>query len=111
MIKNFLDHKKAMLFDLDGTLVDSMWMWEAIDIEFLGAYGYECPEDLQRAIEGMSFSETAVYFKERFKLPLSLDEIKAISVQKLRHTRLQRDLIAVLVDRHLNPDCLDLVQA
>ena len=81
MIKNFLDHKKAMLFDLDGTLVDSMWMWEAIDIEFLGAYGYECPEDLQRAIEGMSFSETAVYFKERFKLPLSLDEIKAIWVQ------------------------------
>ena len=29
----------------------------------------------------MSFSETAVYFKERFKLPLSLDEIKAIWVQ------------------------------
>ena len=28
-----------------------------------------CPEDLQRAIEGMSFSETAVYFKERFALP------------------------------------------
>ncbi len=25
-----------MLFDLDGTLVDSMWMWEAIDIEFFG---------------------------------------------------------------------------
>ena len=76
MIKNFLENKKAVLFDLDGTLVDSMWMWEAIDIEFLGAYGYECPDDIQRAIEGMSFSETAVYFKERFDLPLSLDEIK-----------------------------------
>ena len=44
----------------------------------LGAYGYECPDDIQRAIEGMSFSETAVYFKERFDLPLSLDEIKAV---------------------------------
>lgn len=77
-----------MLFDLDGTLVDSMWMWEAIDIEFLGAYGYECP-DPERAIEGMSFSETAVYFKERFDLPLSLDEIKAVwtrmSIDKYRH--------------------------
>ena len=89
MIKNFLENKKAVLFDLDGTLVDSMWMWEAIDIEFLGAYGYECPDDIQRAIEGMSFSETAVYFKERFDLPLSLDEIKAVwtrmSIDKYRH--------------------------
>ena len=89
MIKNFLENIKAVLFDLDGTLVDSMWMWEAIDIEFLGAYGYECPDDIQRAIEGMSFSETAVYFKERFDLPLSLDEIKAVwtrmSIDKYRH--------------------------
>ena len=32
-----LDGKQAVIFDLDGTLVDSMWMWKAIDIEFLGA--------------------------------------------------------------------------
>ncbi len=68
---------KAAIFDLDGTLVDSMWMWKAIDIEYLSRYGYECPEDLQRIIEGMSFSETAVYFKERFQIPESLEEIKA----------------------------------
>ena len=86
-----LENIKAVLFDLDGTLVDSMWMWEAIDIEFLGAYGYECPDDIQRAIEGMSFSETAIYFKERFCLPDSLDVIKAewvwtrMSIDKYRH--------------------------
>ena len=90
MIKNFLENKKAMLFDLDGTLVDSMWMWEAIDIEFLGAYGYECPDDIQRAIEGMSFSETAVYFKERFDLPLSLDEIKAVWTRMSMKARQKR---------------------
>ena len=36
-----LENIKAVLFDLDGTLVDSMWMWEDIDIEYLGRYGYE----------------------------------------------------------------------
>ena len=83
-----LDKKKAFIFDLDGTLVDSMWMWKDIDVEFLSAYGYECPEDLQKSIEGMSFSETAVYFKERFALPLKLEEIKQIwtemSLEKYR---------------------------
>lgn len=84
-----LNKKKAVIFDLDGTLVDSMWMWKDIDIEFLKGYGYECPDDLQKAIEGMSFSETAAYFKERFRLPLALEEIKAIwtemSLNKYRH--------------------------
>lgn len=83
-----LKHKKAVIFDLDGTLVDSMWMWKAIDVEFLARYGLECPEDLQKAIEGMSFSETAAYFKERFQIPDSLEEIKAawteMSIEKYR---------------------------
>ncbi len=67
----------AVIFDLDGTLVDSMWLWKQIDIDYLARYGIELPEKLQEDIEGMSFSETAVYFKERFNLSDSLDKIKA----------------------------------
>ncbi|MCM1551917.1 MAG: HAD family phosphatase [Butyrivibrio sp.] len=71
-----LEGIEAVIFDLDGTLVDSMWMWHQIDIEYLGRYGIELPDKLQESIEGKSFHETAVYFKERFNIPESLEEIK-----------------------------------
>ena len=67
---------KAVIFDVDGTLIDSMWIWKQVDIEFLGKRGIPLPERLQSEIEGMSYSETAIYFKARFDLTDSLDEIK-----------------------------------
>ncbi|MCR5685727.1 MAG: HAD family phosphatase [Lachnospiraceae bacterium] len=73
-----LENISAVIFDLDGTLIDSMWMWRTIDLEFLGARGIELPDDLQESVAGMSFSETAVYFKERFGLKEDTDEIKRI---------------------------------
>ncbi len=89
MTDGILHEKQAVIFDLDGTLVDSMWMWKAIDIEYLGRFGYECPDDLQKIIEGMSFTETAYYFKERFCLDCSIEEIKQdwihMSVEKYRN--------------------------
>lgn len=66
----------AVIFDMDGSLVDSMWIWHEIDIEYLGRFGISLPQGLQSKIEGMSFHETAVYFKEHFSIPNSLDEIK-----------------------------------
>ena len=66
-----LENIKAVIFDLDGSLVDSMWLWYQIDVEYLGRFGLEVPKGLQHDIEGFSFSETAVYFKERFHVFLN----------------------------------------
>jgi HAD superfamily hydrolase (TIGR01509 family) len=66
---------KAVIFDLDGTLIDSLWVWEQVDIEYLKKRGIKLPDDLRRAIEGMSFSDTAVYFKKRFGFEDPIDEI------------------------------------
>lgn len=66
----------AVIFDLDGSLVDSMWIWRDIDIEYLDKFGISLPENLQSEIEGKSFSETAYFFKERFQLPVSIEAIK-----------------------------------
>ena len=76
MAHEMLNDIKAVIFDLDGSLVDSLWMWRDIDIEYLGKFGIPLPENLQREIEGMSFSETAVYFKEHFNIPDSIEQMK-----------------------------------
>ena len=67
---------EAVIFDLDGSMVDSMWVWKAVDVEYLGRFGITPPDNLQSSIGGMSFSETAFYFKERFQIPDSVDVIK-----------------------------------
>jgi HAD superfamily hydrolase (TIGR01509 family) len=71
MLKNI----KAVLFDLDGTLVDSMGLWREVDIEYLESKGCSMPEGLQQDIEGLSMRETAVYFKKRFGMKDSIDEM------------------------------------
>ena len=76
MKNKMLENIDAVIFDLDGSLVDSMWMWKQIDIEYLARFDIPLPEDLQSSIQGMSFSETAIYFKERFQIPDSLEQMK-----------------------------------
>jgi 16S rRNA pseudouridine516 synthase len=88
-IERILQDTQAVLFDLDGTLVDSMWMWKNIDIEYLGRFGIPYQEGLQQQIEGMSFSETALYFKEHFQIPDSIQQMKddwnAMALHKYTH--------------------------
>lgn len=67
----------AVIFDLDGTLIDSMWIWKDIDMRYLMQHGYELPDDLQKSIEGMSTTETAQYFKNRFGIQDTIDTIKS----------------------------------
>ena len=96
--------KKAVIFDLDGTLVDSMWMWYDIDVEYLARFGITIPEGLQAAIEGMSFSETAVYFKERFQIPDSLEKMKNDIIDELvtKFSALTDDEMKTLYESVLN---------
>lgn len=70
-----LENIKGAIFDLDGTLVDSMWVWSKIDIDYLESKGHALPENLNSEICHLSFTQTANYFKERFSLSDSIDTI------------------------------------
>ena len=72
-----LEDIKAVIFDLDGSLVDSMWVWESIDHMFIGEYELTVPKDFYKKMEGKGFTETAQYFLESFpELDFTVDEIK-----------------------------------
>ena len=70
---------KAIIFDLDGTLIDSMGLWREVDEEFLTSRGVPVPEDLfDNLPSGNSFIQTAEYFRERFALKETNSEIMKI---------------------------------
>lgn len=63
-----MNNIKGAIFDLDGTLFDSLWVWEEVDRRFLGKRGFEVPPDYSLAISAMSYRETAEYTVKRFGL-------------------------------------------
>ena len=73
-----LNEIEAVIFDLDGTLADSMWVWTEIDREFFASRQIEMPDTLQKDIEGLGFTETAEYFVRTFRLPETVEELKEI---------------------------------
>ena len=72
------DQFKAVLFDLDGTLVDSMSMWKEIDVDYLKRFNISVPPTLQQDIEGLTMEQTAHYFKNTFNIPDSIENIMCI---------------------------------
>ncbi|AJA49823.1 haloacid dehalogenase, IA family protein [Clostridium pasteurianum DSM 525 = ATCC 6013] len=66
---------KAAIFDMDGTLIDSMWVWNLIDVTYLKKRNLIMPPTLRSDIEHLSFLETAQYFKDKFNLRDSLQDI------------------------------------
>ena len=66
---------KGAVFDLDGTLLDSMHVWENVDKNFLKKRGIQVPDDYNQAVKNMYFPTAAKYTKERFGLVESEEEI------------------------------------
>ena len=72
---------QGAIFDLDGTLLDSMGMWSQIDVEFLAKRGIALPSDYQDAVTPLGALDAAHYTIARFGLsdtPYALEYVKAL---------------------------------
>ena len=66
---------KGAIFDLDGTLLDSLGVWGVVDRRFFERRGLKMPTDYQAAIKGLSFIDTARFTKRLLGLDESPEEI------------------------------------
>ena len=65
----------AAIFDLDGTLLDSMHVWARVDEIYFEKRGMVAPDDYGPALAGLSYRESAEYTKARFGFPEPWEEI------------------------------------
>lgn len=77
--EEFLKNEKitGMIFDVDGTLLDSMPVWNHSGEQYLASIGVCAPPSLGRILFSMTMQQGAEYIKNTYKLLQSEEEIKS----------------------------------
>ena len=63
------------IFDMDGVLLDSNYIWRDLGSRYLRNYGKEPEENLRSLLQPMTMEDTAIYFREHYRIPRTAKEI------------------------------------
>ena len=66
---------KGAIFDFDGTLVDSMFIWDTIGEVYLRSLGKEPKENLTETFKTFTLEQSADYYREHYSVTLSVQKI------------------------------------
>lgn len=69
---------KYAIFDLDGTLLDSLPVWDHLGLDMLRAQGYDPDPALGPVLKSLTMADGATLCKKLFHMPQSVDEIAAL---------------------------------
>lgn len=76
---------RGAIFDLDGTLVDSMRIWDHVLTDYLSARGLSWTAEMLQQIATMGLMESADYVRRAYGLPYAAEEIVAQWEQRVQH--------------------------
>lgn len=68
---------KYLIFDLDGTLIDSMPVWKDTGKNYLLNHGFTPPANLHQIVKTQTLYQTAEYFQKVLGVPHTAEEIAA----------------------------------
>ena len=68
---------KCAIFDFDGTLFDSMYIWDMVGEVYLRSLGIEPKLSMREDIRALSLYQSSCYFKEEYAIDLPVEEIMA----------------------------------
>lgn len=66
---------RGAIFDLDGTLLDSMPLWGSFGERYLRTFGKEPHENLSEVFRTFTLEQAAVYYQTHYDIALSVKEI------------------------------------
>lgn len=67
---------RGAIFDADGTLLDSMGMWDTVGERYLASLGIQARPGLRAILFPLSLADCAIYLRDAYALPLSHQEIE-----------------------------------
>ena len=76
---------QGAIFDADGTLLDSMGMWDTVGERYLASLGVTARPGLRQILFPLSLSQCAAYLRESYGLSLSVDAIEVASMVPSAH--------------------------
>lgn len=74
-LDDVIGKKRLLIFDMDGTLLDSMEFWQNLGRRYLESKGKSPDDNLEDVIESMTLQESASYFKKKYDLDEDTEEI------------------------------------